>query len=894
MSETVRILINEDEPSDFDLAQREICKVVNDCVFQQVQTRRDFLHALNTFKPDLILSDYQMPGFDGLTALKLTQEYAKLTPFIIWTGTMGEDVAVECMKAGAVNYILKENIKRLGIAAVHALEERRLLLEHQRAAEVIENNEKRFRALIENGLDNISLLAADGTLLWESPATTRTLGYEQNEFLGHNIFQLMHPEDFDWTSELFARLVQEPGSREKGIFRLRHQDGTWRWTEAVVTNLLHEPSVRAIVINYRDISVRKRAEENLHALNRELEQRVAESTSELRLVNEQLQIELFHRDQLAEKLIVEHDLLQTLMDNIPDTIYFKDTASRFTRINHAQAKVLGIASFTESLGKTDLDFQNSELARSFYEEEQRIIQTGEPLINHVEFNPTPDGNPRWFSATKVPIQDEQGNVKGIVGVSRDITKQKQSEETLRRSEEQFRLLSWATTDAVWDWDLQTNQIQWGAGLQKVFRYPSEITETDVGWWHDHIHPEDRDKVMRSMNRALENGMEFWSKEYRFRRADGSYADIMDRGYILQNETGKPYRMIGAMLDITDRKQAEQTIRHQNEMLSGLHYITLDLLRYREVTQLLNALVEFSTAFLDASYAEIMLVDGEALVVKAVTQNQHHLLGQCQGRKDAPLSWQAFDTHEPAVLSDYTSWQQRHEVYNDFSFHAVAVFPILNDDECLGVLAVGRDKPNYEFSPDQIQFGRFFANLTALVLNNAQLRETLHEQSIRDPLTGLFNRRYMEESLKREVSRVTRQLQPMGIVMIDIDRFKRFNDTHGHAAGDALLQNISQFLQSHIRGEDIACRYGGEEFILIMPNASLDTAQQRAEHLRRAVRQLKVEDAGPAHDEITLSLGVAIYPEHGRTMDTVLRAADAALYRAKQQGRDQVAIAEKEF
>src|SRR5687768_5419443 len=128
MTEPVHILIVEDTPSDFDLAQREIRKAVNECVIQQVQTRQDFLQALDTFGPDLILSDYQMPGFDGLTALKLAQEHVKLTPFIIWTGAMGEDVAVECMRAGAINYILKDNIKRLGSAVVHALEERRILL----------------------------------------------------------------------------------------------------------------------------------------------------------------------------------------------------------------------------------------------------------------------------------------------------------------------------------------------------------------------------------------------------------------------------------------------------------------------------------------------------------------------------------------------------------------------------------------------------------------------------------------------------------------------------------------------------------------------------------------------------------------------------------------------
>ena len=266
MSEPVRILIVEDVSSDFDLAQREIRKAVNDCVFQQVQTRQDFLGALETFQPDLILSDYQMPRFDGMTALQLTQEHAKLTPFIIWTGTMSEDVAVECMKAGAVNYILKENIKRLGIAVAHALEERRLLLEHKQAEETIYNNEKRFRALIENGRDNISLLAVDGTLLWESPATIRSLDYAPDEFLGRNIFELIHPDDRKWISELYAKLLQEPGSRQDGDFRLRHRDGSWRWNEATVTNMLNEPGVNAIVANYRDITERKQSEMERQAL----------------------------------------------------------------------------------------------------------------------------------------------------------------------------------------------------------------------------------------------------------------------------------------------------------------------------------------------------------------------------------------------------------------------------------------------------------------------------------------------------------------------------------------------------------------------------------------------------------------------------------------------------
>ncbi|HEY2980917.1 MAG TPA: PAS domain S-box protein, partial [Anaerolineales bacterium] len=491
--------------------------------------------------------------------------------------------------------------------------------------------------------------------------------------------------------------------------------------------------------------------------------------------------DITERRQTEADLIAERDLLQALMDNIPDTIYFKDAASRFTRVNWAQAEMLGVPTPEHAIGKTDLEFFLPELAKGFYEEEQRLFATGEALINRIEFNPAPDGKPRWLSATKIPIKDKQGRVTGLVGVSRNITGIKQAEEALHQSEERFRFMSWATKDALWDWDLQGNKIWWGDGLQKILHYPSGAAQPDPEWRLDHIHPEDRVKVDQVISQALEEGMEFWSKEYRFQRHDGTYAEIMDRGYILHDETGKPYRMIGAMMDITERKQSEETIRHQNEMLSSLHQITLDLLRYREVDQLLDALVELCAKFLDVSYVQLMLVEGQELVVKATTQNQSRLIGQRMTHAQAMLSWQAVDTREPAVLTDYARWPNRQAIYDEFLPHAVADFPILNDDQCLGVIALGRDKPDYEFTLDQIQYGDLFANLTALVLNNAQLREALLEQSIRDPLTGLYNRRYMQEMLGQHISRVTRHLHPLGVIMIDIDPFKSFNDTHGHVA-----------------------------------------------------------------------------------------------------------------
>jgi diguanylate cyclase (GGDEF)-like protein len=180
---------------------------------------------------------------------------------------------------------------------------------------------------------------------------------------------------------------------------------------------------------------------------------------------------------------------------------------------------------------------------------------------------------------------------------------------------------------------------------------------------------------------------------------------------------------------------------------------------------------------------------------------------------------------------------------------------------------------------------------ALAVANLRLQESLRLQSIRDPLTGLYNRRHMEESLHREIDRARRKNLPVGIIMIDVDHFKRFNDSAGHQAGDALLRALGRFLGDHVRSEDIACRYGGEEFILILPGATMSIAQHRAEQLRRGVEQeQRVRYHGAELPAVTVSVGVAVYPDCAATAEQVVKAADAALYAAKAAGRNQVVCA----
>lgn len=180
-----------------------------------------------------------------------------------------------------------------------------------------------------------------------------------------------------------------------------------------------------------------------------------------------------------------------------------------------------------------------------------------------------------------------------------------------------------------------------------------------------------------------------------------------------------------------------------------------------------------------------------------------------------------------------------------------------------------------------------AEQLGLAIANLQLRETLRTQSLRDPLTGLFNRRYLEESLGRELQRCERRGLPLSVLMLDVDHFKRFNDTHGHAAGDALLSQIGRQIEAAVRDEDIACRYGGEEFTLVMPELDAASACARAERIRCTVEMTTVQHLGQQLGPVTISVGIATFPGDGHGPHLLLQMADATLYRAKAEGRNRV-------
>ena len=227
--------------------------------------------------------------------------------------------------------------------------------------------------------------------------------------------------------------------------------------------------------------------------------------------------------------------------------------------------------------------------------------------------------------------------------------------------------------------------------------------------------------------------------------------------------------------------------------------------------------------------------------------------------------------------------------HDSADFSTACIPLLAQGKSLGWIYLST--PGDAGIP-KLQAAVAASDQLALALGNLKLRQSLRDLSVRDPLTGLFNRRYLTESLGRELSRSKRRDLPLAVLAFDLDRFKDFNDSYGHPAGDAMLVAFARILESHSRNEDIACRQGGEEFLLIMPEMDTQIAGVRAAEIMESMAAREVMHEGRLLPKVTTSVGLASYPDHGASPESLLTQADQALYQAKSNGRNQVVVANR--
>lgn len=373
--------------------------------------------------------------------------------------------------------------------------------------------------------------------------------------------------------------------------------------------------------------------------------------------------------------------------------------------------------------------------------------------------------------------------------------------------------------------------------------------------------------------------------------------------IIGNE-GHAEFIIATGIDITERKRAEEELQQANGELASrvqtLKERTQEMNLLNDMGEQLQSCQDIAEACkISIQYIKLIcpLSSGALYIIKD-SRNLAESVGSW-GENDfseqvfEPLSCWAIrrgrrhliDEQHPGLLCGHISGPEDGQyLCVPLTVNGIAI-GILHLNHIASRLPGGPGAEQY--TEHKVQIVTMVAEHIALALSNLKLKDSLRQQSIRDALTGLFNRRYMEETLERELSRADRESGSVGVIMFDIDHFKQFNDLSGHDAGDALLRELGVFLKKSVRGGDIVCRYGGEEFLAVLPGADIENARERAEEIRLGVKNMLVYHLGKPLAKCTISLGVAAFPKNARDGETLLKAADTALYRAKNEGRDRV-------
>lgn len=446
----------------------------------------------------------------------------------------------------------------------------------------------------------------------------------------------------------------------------------------------------------------------------------------------------------------------------------------------------------------------------------------------------------------------------LYSIIHDITDRKQaeiqlqeSESALRESEARYRSVVDTVKEVIFQTDAQ--------GLW-TFLNPawSEITGFAVAeslgtLFLNYIHPDDRQRNLELFEPLIRREKDYCRHEIRYLHRDGGFRWIEVFARLILDQEGGSIGTSGTLNDITERHRMEEVLRESEARFHTL----VDLLPYGVQENDLTGRVTFANLALE------------------------RLQGQWEGGLIGRLIWDFLtDDTERESLRDYLQFLIRDQP-------SPTPYFVKNRRANGDIIDVQVDW-TYRRDP-QGRLQGFIAVVTDITARK-RMQEALREQAIRDPLTGLFNRRYLDETLPRELSRCQRSGEPLTVAMLDLDHFKRFNDAYGHEAGDVVLRSVGDLLGHSMRAGDLFCRYGGEELTLILHGSTLDDARARLESLRQAIMQMRMLYQGGDLPAITVSIGVAAVGKQEMDAAALLARADAALYRAKERGRNRVVTA----
>ncbi|HMH16717.1 MAG TPA: EAL domain-containing protein [Burkholderiales bacterium] len=718
MKARLRILMVEDVEADADLALRELKRAGLAVESHRVDLETEFRRELRDFLPEVVLSDFNMPQFDGMSALAISREIAPDIPFIFLSGTIGEEYAIRALKNGAFDYVLKNNLVRLPPAVEKATQDSKARLERARA--------EQLRAL-EHSVTG-KLAHADSVAVALEGAIRSVCEIE-----GWDCGRYFVPDEISGALRVSEAWGVPNPAVERFITVSRGiefgpgvglpgrilQSGQPLWSRDLETDssvqqlaaLARECNIHGtfgfpVISDGKTIGVLSFSSHRIREPDERLLQTIGVIGS---------QIGQFIQRKRAQE---EQYRFRIAMDVSADMILLIDRASmRFVDVNDTACQQLGYSrEELLKMGPQDvLPVNREELERSY---DEMITDPSSSVIGgmYSQYR-CKSGSFLPFESTRRIVRS--GDTHIIAVISRDIRNRIAAEEALNKSNERFNLAVRATNDVVWDWDLATDELWWNENLTAAFGYLREDIGPGAKAWYDLIHSEDRDRIVSELHRVLELGDESWSDEYRFRRKDGSYAFVFDRGHVIRDAEGKATRMIGAKADVTARKQAEERLSY---------------------------LAQFDT------------------------------------------------------------------------------------------------------------------------------------------LSGLPNRHLFRDRLAQTLVQARRNKWAVGVMFVDLDRFKQVNDTLGHDAGDKLLKEAADRLTGCVRTGDAVGHFSGDEFGVVLSDLRRPgDAGQVARKIVEAVARPFYLDGQETY--VTASVGITLFPGDGEEVDILIKNADSAMYRAKEEGRN---------
>lgn len=476
----------------------------------------------------------------------------------------------------------------------------------------------------------------------------------------------------------------------------------------------------------------------------------------------------------------------------------------------------------------------------------------------------------------------------------------QTQRDLAQSEDRFGLVLRASEISVWSWDIKTNTVKADEHYSVIFGLPFRMFPHTFEDFAASVHPDDRERVQQAVAASIESGAEL-KLEFRAVWPNGAVRAVASRAKIDYGEDAQPVQFTGLCWDVTEHHQEQENLRLANDKLIQSVKELEEGEERAAILSKMNGLLQACAGSKEA-YDVVSHFCGHLFPMYA---GAIYIFSASRNLVNRVATWNDPIACEAEFEPDHC-WALRRgqpHITDPSRVRCIHLKDIPGEHACLPLMAQGTgigilylEKHDgvcaaKQFLPAKdLRLAGSVAENIAISFSNLYLQETLRRQSIRDPLTGLFNRRYLEESVERELHRLARRELPAGFAMLDLDHFKTFNDTFGHESGDALLSAFGQFLRENLRKEDIACRYGGEEFCILFCESSMEETLRRAVQIRLGVSKLAVQHRGQHLGIVTVSIGVASFSTHGSTLSDLIAAADSALYCAKAEGRNRVVAA----